>query len=94
MLPPKVTWTSPIASGSTDETPVTIELWTFFTPGDPTSKQLEHVLGMFHEQYPWITVEPKGGINANKILASINAGNSRRGAANIVSTEASRRPGS
>ena len=58
---------------SASQEPVTITIW-----GEWTGREYEQwitIFDAFTEQYPWITVEPKGGINANKINASINAGN-------------------
>jgi multiple sugar transport system substrate-binding protein len=58
---------------SASQEPVTITIWGAWTGRE--YKDWIKIFDGFEEQYPWITVEPKGGINDNKITASINAGN-------------------
>jgi multiple sugar transport system substrate-binding protein len=58
---------------SASNEPVTITMWGAWTGRE--YKQWITIFDRFTEQYPWITVEPKGGIGDNKLTASINAGN-------------------
>lgn len=58
---------------SESQEPVTITIWGAWTGRE--YDQWITIFDRFTEQYPWITVEPKGGIGDNKITASINAGN-------------------
>ncbi len=64
---------SPIdtASSASNE-PVTLEIWGAWTGRE--LKQFNQIFDGFTEQYPWITVESKGGVNDQKIIASINSG--------------------
>jgi multiple sugar transport system substrate-binding protein len=66
----------PIDTGSNaDHEPVTISMWVPFA-GTEYDK-VAAVFEMFHEEYPWITVEVRQGIGENddKVLAAIRAGN-------------------
>ena len=52
--------------------PVTLEMW-----GAWTGRELEQfntIFDGFTEKYPWITVNSIGGVNDQKILAAISAG--------------------
>lgn len=62
--------TIPRVSGS--PTPVTLKVWSAFTGRQLT--QFDHALAMFHDAYPWITVESSGAIEDQKIIAAINSG--------------------
>jgi len=54
--------------------PVTISMWSEWTSKAET-QVFNKVFDMFHEQYPWITVDSRTGLTDNKITAAINAGN-------------------
>jgi multiple sugar transport system substrate-binding protein len=54
--------------------PVTITMWSEWTSKAET-EVFNKVFDMFHEQYPWITVDSRTGLTDNKITAAINAGN-------------------
>ena len=52
--------------------PVTVTLWSPWTGNE--YKKFKEVFKGFHEQYPWITVDDKGGIPNDKLIAGINSG--------------------
>jgi multiple sugar transport system substrate-binding protein len=52
--------------------PVTIEIWGAWTGRE--LKQFNQIFDGFTEQYPWITVESRGGVGDQKIIQAINAG--------------------
>lgn len=63
----------PSVDAGSEQEPVTITIW-----GEWTGREYKdwiRIYDRFEELYPWITVEPKGGINDNKLTAAINAGN-------------------
>jgi multiple sugar transport system substrate-binding protein len=53
--------------------PVTISMWSEWTSKSEIAV-FNKVFDMFHEQYPWITVDSRTGLTDNKITAAINAG--------------------
>jgi multiple sugar transport system substrate-binding protein len=59
---------------SESHAPVTISMWSEWTSKAET-QVFNKVFDMFHEQYPWITVDSRTGLTDNKITAAINAGN-------------------
>ncbi len=59
---------------SESHAPVTISMWSEWTSKAETDV-FNKVFDMFHEQYPWITVDSRTGLTDNKITAAINAGN-------------------
>jgi multiple sugar transport system substrate-binding protein len=59
------------ASSASNE-PVTLEIWGAWTGRE--LKQFNQIFDGFTEQYPWITVKSTGGVNDQKIIASINSG--------------------
>ena len=59
---------------SESHAPVTITMWSEWTSKAET-EVFNKVFDMFHEQYPWITVDSRTGLTDNKITAAINAGN-------------------
>jgi multiple sugar transport system substrate-binding protein len=61
---------SPSSSGT--HAPVTLTLWTFYTP--PEYPKYNVILDQFHQQYPWITVKHVGGKSPQDILRAINSG--------------------
>jgi multiple sugar transport system substrate-binding protein len=63
--------TSPDASHA----PVTISMWVPFAGAE--YDKVAQVFDMFHQEYPWITVDVRTGIGENddKVLAAIRAGN-------------------
>ena len=66
----------PIATGaSASHDPVTISMLIPFSGAE--ADKVAPVFDMFHEQYPWITVDVGGGFGENddKVLAAIRAGN-------------------
>ena len=52
--------------------PVTISLWSPWTGNE--YKKFQEVFKGFEKQYPWITVDVKGGIPDDKLIAGINSG--------------------
>jgi multiple sugar transport system substrate-binding protein len=65
--------TSAPTSAAADHTPVTITMWSGFTK--PEIDILGKTLDTFHATYPWITVKNVGGVDDDKIIKSIRAGN-------------------
>ena len=59
------------ASGAS-HAPVTLEMWGAWTGRE--LKQFNTIFDGFTEKYPWITVNSTGGVNDQKILAAISAG--------------------
>lgn len=55
--------------GVSDRTPVTIELWSFFTARE--KGVIDKSLTGFHRKYPWITVKHVGGQNDDTMLQAI-----------------------
>lgn len=64
---------SPQTVPSGSHAPVTISMWSEWTSKAET-QVFNKVFDMFHEQYPWITVDSRTGLTDNKITAAINAG--------------------
>jgi multiple sugar transport system substrate-binding protein len=62
-----------VTSAAADHTPVTITMWSGFTK--PEIDILGKTLDTFHATYPWITVKNVGGVDDDKIIKSIRAGN-------------------
>ena len=60
-------------TAAADHTPVTITMWSGFTK--PEIDILGKTLDTFHATYPWITVKNVGGVDDDKIIKSIRAGN-------------------
>jgi multiple sugar transport system substrate-binding protein len=52
--------------------PVVLEIWGAWTGRE--LDQFNKIFDGFTEKYPWITVESKGGVNDQKIIAAINSG--------------------
>jgi len=66
----------PIETGSNaSHEPVTISMWIPFAGAE--AQKVLPVFDMFHQEYPWITVDVREGIGENddKVLAAIRAGN-------------------
>ena len=64
---------SAIDTGSgASHAPVTLEMWGAWTGRE--LKQFNKIFDGFTEKYPWITVNSTGGVDDQKILAAINAG--------------------
>ena len=64
---------SAIDTGSdASHAPVTLEMWGAWTGRE--LKQFNTIFDGFTEKYPWITVNSTGGVNDQKILAAISAG--------------------
>ena len=61
------------ATAAADHTPVTITMWSGFTGRELGI--LGKTLDTFHTSHPWITVKNVGGVNDDKIIKSIRAGN-------------------
>jgi multiple sugar transport system substrate-binding protein len=61
------------ATAAADHTPVTITIWSGFT--DRELGILGKTLDTFHTSHPWITVKSVGGVDDDKIVKSIRAGN-------------------
>ena len=53
--------------------PVTLQMWGAWTGRE--LQQFNKIFDGFTEKYPWITVNSVGGVNDQKIIAAINAGN-------------------
>ena len=53
--------------------PVTLQMWGAWTGRE--LRQFNKIFDGFTAKYPWITVNSVGGVNDQKIIASINAGN-------------------
>ena len=62
----------PTFNPSASHAPVTITVWSFYT--NPEYKQYNQVLNMFHQQYPWITVDHVGNKSLQNIQQAINSG--------------------
>jgi multiple sugar transport system substrate-binding protein len=62
---------SPIDTAASHE-PVTLQIWGAWTGRE--LEQFNKIFDGFHEKYPWLTVESKGGVNDPKILAAISSG--------------------
>ena len=60
------------APSITDKTPVTITMWSPWTGRE--LKQFNEIFKGFNAKYPWITVDSKGGIPDDKLIAGINSG--------------------
>ena len=58
---------------SASHAPVTIDIWGAWSGRE--LEQFNKIFDGFHEKYPWITVNSVGGVNDQKIIAAINAGN-------------------
>ena len=61
------------ASAAADHSPVTITMWSGFTGRE--LGLLGKTLDSFHASHPWITVKNVGGVDDDKIIKSIRAGN-------------------
>ena len=61
------------ASAAADHSPVTITMWSGFTGRE--LGLLGKTLDSFHTSHPWITVKNVGGVDDDKIIKSIRAGN-------------------
>ena len=57
---------------SASHAPVTVTMWSFYT--NPEYNQYQQVIDMFHQQYPWITVNHVGGKSLQNIQQAINSG--------------------
>ncbi|MEO8292628.1 MAG: extracellular solute-binding protein [Actinomycetota bacterium] len=57
---------------SASHEPVTLEIWGAWTGRE--LKQFNSIFDSFHQKYPWITVDSKGGIGDQKIIQGINSG--------------------
>jgi multiple sugar transport system substrate-binding protein len=57
---------------SASHEPVTIEIWGAWTGRE--LRQFNQIFDGFEEKYPWITVDSKGGVGDQKIVAAINSG--------------------
>jgi multiple sugar transport system substrate-binding protein len=65
---------SAIDTGSgASHAPVTLQMWGAWTGRE--LKQFNKIFDGFTAKYPWITVNSVGGVNDQKIIAAINAGN-------------------
>ena len=62
----------PTFNPSASHAPVTVTVWSFYT--NPEYKQYNQVLDMFHQQYPWITVDHVGNKSLQNIQQAINSG--------------------
>lgn len=57
--------------GTGDRTPVTIELWSFFTGREKAV--VDRAVAGFHRKYPWITVKHVGGQNDDTMIQAVRA---------------------
>lgn len=57
--------------GESDRTPVTIELWSFFTGREKSV--VDRAVAKFHRAYPWITVKHVGGQNDDTMIQAVRA---------------------
>jgi multiple sugar transport system substrate-binding protein len=65
---------SAIDTGSgASHAPVTLQMWGAWTGRE--LQQFNKIFDGFTKKYPWITVNSVGGVNDQKIIAAINAGN-------------------
>lgn len=60
------------APATVDKTPVTVQVWSFFTARE--QKLVEEQLANFHAQYPWVTVKYVGGQADDKTITAIRGG--------------------
>jgi multiple sugar transport system substrate-binding protein len=60
-------------TAAADKTPVTLTFWSPFTARE--LHVMDAGIAKFHKRYPWITVKSVGAITADKLTASIHAGN-------------------
>jgi multiple sugar transport system substrate-binding protein len=55
-----------------NQEPVTIEIWGAWTGRE--LRQFNKIFDGFTEEYPWITVDSRGGVGDDQIIAAINSG--------------------